>query len=386
MSKNILITIKKELRGIIRDKKSLLMMLVTPILIPIFIFVFSYIYDMMLQESPEETYVIGINYELSEVEKEITNSLKLETKFYDSKDALNKSYEEHEINAYIVKENEKFIIYSNPKDTESTQVSSLANAYLEEYNTYLGQNYLVNMGIDLNNVYNNIQISNEELQGNNFMVNMIIFLGIVFAMMAISLTAIYGVTDSTAGEKERGTLETFLTFPIKSKELILGKYLAVSISCIVTSIIGTILVVASIGIASNMFEIYKGAVMNINISSILITLLIMISYSFFISGLCIAIASFSKSYKEAQSALTPISFITMIPMFFNILSVNLSTGLSFVPVVSHTMLINDILCVGLNNNSILHGAIIVLSTLIYSIVIIKVITKMYKNEKILFSI
>ena len=37
MNNRILITIKKELRGIIRDKKSLMMMLVTPILIPIFI-------------------------------------------------------------------------------------------------------------------------------------------------------------------------------------------------------------------------------------------------------------------------------------------------------------------------------------------------------------
>lgn len=385
MSKNILITIKKELRGILRDRKSLLMMLLTPILIPVFIILFSHVYDTMLKEDPNVTYQIGINYELNAVEKEITEALRLETKFYADKDLLDESYKNHEINAYIIKENNKFTIYSNDKDSKSMEISSLANMYLKEYNTYLGKNYLESIEIDLNNVYNNIEIDNKNLPGNNEMVDMIIFLGIVFAMMAISLTAIYGVTDTTAGEKERGTLETFLTFPIKSKELITGKYLAISISCIVTSIISTVLVIASIGLSSNIFEIYKGAYMNINISTVLITLFIMISYSFFVSGLCIAIASFSKTYKEAQSALTPVSFITMIPMFFNILEINMNTGIAFIPVVSHTMLINEILTIGINNSSILYVIIMLVSTIIYSIIIIKIITKMYKSERILFS-
>ena len=257
---------------------------------------------------------------------------------------------------------------------------------MEEYNTYLGIEYLNSINVNLENVYSNITIELEELKGSNELVNMLISLGIIFAMMSISLTAIYGVTDTTAGEKERGTLETFLTFPIKSKELITGKYLAVTFSCIITSIISTILVVASLAISSNVFSIYKDAVTNINLISVLTTLIIMISYSFFISGLCIAIASYSKTYKEAQSALTPISFLNMIPMFFDILEVNLSTATAFIPVVNHTMLVNDILTIGFLNNSVLHLIIMFISTLIYSFIIIKIITKMYKSEKILFSI
>ena len=45
MTNNVIETIKKELRGIIRDKKSLLMMIVTPIMIPLFVFMFSFIYN-----------------------------------------------------------------------------------------------------------------------------------------------------------------------------------------------------------------------------------------------------------------------------------------------------------------------------------------------------
>lgn len=52
----------------------------------------------------------------------------------------------------------------------------------------------------------------------------VVLMAITFTIMAITLSSIYASTDSTAGEKERGTLETILTFPIARKELILGKY------------------------------------------------------------------------------------------------------------------------------------------------------------------
>ena len=65
MSKATLITIKKELRGIVRDKKSLMMMVLTPLLIPVLIFLFSFAYDNLLNEDDIEIkYQIGINYEL----------------------------------------------------------------------------------------------------------------------------------------------------------------------------------------------------------------------------------------------------------------------------------------------------------------------------------
>ena len=46
----------------------------------------------------------------------------------------------------------------------------------------------------------------------------------LFIMMAITVSATYPATDTTAGERERGTLETLLTFPIKSKDIIVGKF------------------------------------------------------------------------------------------------------------------------------------------------------------------
>ena len=59
--------------------------------------------------------------------------------------------------------------------------------------------------------------------GKNFFANYIKNYAFLFIIMAITLSSTYPATDTTAGERERGTLETLLTFPIKSKDIIIGK-------------------------------------------------------------------------------------------------------------------------------------------------------------------
>lgn len=381
--KNLKETIKKELRATIRDKKSLLMILVTPLLIPLFIFIFSYLYDDMLNNTKTSTYYIGINYELNDIEKQILKENHLQTKTFSSKSQLTKAFDNNNIHAYIIKKDNTYTIYSNPKSEDSSLAASIITNYLESYNNYLGQNYLNNINADLNSVYNNINYNFKEITGTNDLVNLIINFAFIFSIMSITLTAIYGATDTTAGEKERGTLETFLTFPIKNTELITGKYLAITISCIITSIISTILAITSLTICHNIYNIYKDTIFNFTPWTISLILIIMISYSLFISGLAIAIASFSKTYKEAQSSLTPLSFLVMIPMFFNILEIKISPILSIIPIVNHTLLINDIILGKINPINII---IMFISTIIYIIILIKFLTKLYKSEKILFSI
>ena len=67
---NILITTKKELRSIFRDKKTLIMLFVLPIMIPVLIVLYGFMFDNMDNSMNEET-KIAINYELSTIEKEI---------------------------------------------------------------------------------------------------------------------------------------------------------------------------------------------------------------------------------------------------------------------------------------------------------------------------
>ena len=374
---NILITLKKELKLIIRDKKSLLMMAITPLFIPIFVILMSYIYEELTVNKDDKTYQIGVNYELSSTERELLSD---EVKYtvYSSSKELEEAYNSNKIFAYIVKDNNSYNIYANIQSEDGSMVTSLITNYLDNYNNYLGQSYLINNNIDLSKVYNNLNYNVTEIKGESIFGNQIILMAITFTIMAITLSCIYTSTDTTAGEKERGTLETILTFPISRKELIFGKYLAISISGIVTLLIGVFLSIVSLYYVKNSFSIYDNVIFNINTITILLTILILSFYTLFISGLCITIASFTKSFKEAQSALTPISLVTCIPMFLEMLNINISGVLSFIPIINHTIVINNILTSSININNIL---ITIISSIIYIIVLLLFINKMYKWAK-----
>ena len=377
---NILITIKKELRGIVRDKKSLLMMALTPIFIPTFVILMSYIYEEMTTSQQENIYKVGLNYELTEREREILNK-DIEPIYYDEEVQMKDAYEKKEISAYIIKEENNYNIYANSQSEDGSIASMHLISYLDTYNTYLGQEYLLDNNIDLNRVYANITYQTNEIKGESIFGNQIILMAVTFTIMAVTLTAIYTSTDTTAGEKERGTLETMLTFPIKRKELILGKYFAIVISGVITMTIGIVLSIFSLWYAWNNFSIYDGTTFNMEILTIVLIIVVLLFYTLFISGLCISIASFSKTFKEAQTALTPISLVTCIPMFLEMLSINIGGVLSFIPIINHTIVINEMLLGNINISSII---ITIISSCAYIVLLIMYIVREYNREKILF--
>ena len=161
---NILTTLKKELKLIIRDKKSLLMMSLTPLFIPIFVILMSYIYEELTINKDDKTYNIGLNYELTSIEKEMLNK-EVKTTIYNNIDELKEAYKSKKIIAYIIKDNNSYNIYANTQSEDGSIVITYITTYLDSYNNYLGQNYLVSNNIDLNKVYNNI---NYNINGNPF--------------------------------------------------------------------------------------------------------------------------------------------------------------------------------------------------------------------------
>lgn len=222
----------------------------------------------------------------------------------------------------------------------------------------------------------------EEVE-ENFFADYVKSYGFLFIIMAITVSATYPSTDTTAGEKERGTLETLLTFPIKAKDIILGKFLGVSISSVITGVISLVLAMVALAIAQNMFTIYEGINIMYEPMTIVVAIAIIFAYSFFVSGLCIAIASTSKTFKEAQSALTPLTFISFFPgMIAFMTDIASSPLLSMVPFLNYTMLFTDIIK---GKVDYLNISLMLLSTAVYITIVLKFIIKQYKSENILFS-
>ena len=299
-----------------------------------------------------------------------------------NEEELKEKYDNGEINLYITKQDSKYIINTDGSDN-STFASSLMETYFNTYKQYLQQSYLQENNINPNEVLNIITVEENVLEQDNYFADYIKNYAFLFIMMAITVSATYPATDTTAGERERGTLETLLTFPIKSRDIIVGKFLGVTVSSIITGLISLALAIISLMITKNMFSIYEGMDVMYSPITILFAVIVIIAYSFFISGLCIAIASTSKTFKEAQSALTPLTFISFFPgMIAFMMGITTTPILSIVPFLNFTLIFTDI-----NNGTIdlLNIGLMAISTIIYISLVFAHIIKQYKSEKVLFA-
>ena len=381
MNKKIICIFKKELRELFRDKKSLSMMLITPILIPLIIFGMSALFDAQMNKPVEDYNRIGFNYKMSDAEKEIAKNMDIQAIYGDTED-LREKYDKAEIDLYVTKKGNIYTINGEENETTS-MASALVNSYFTVYKESLQKNYLADKNMDSDALLNIITVKENISMEETFFGNYITNYAFLFIIMAIAISAMYPATDTTAGEKERGTLETLLTFPMKGRDIIVGKYLSVTFSSIVTGIFSFILTVISLKISNNMFEIYNDTNLMLSPAEFAFAAVVIITYSFLISGLNIAVASKCKTFKEAQSALTPVMFISFFPGMIAFL-INLKTNalLSLVPFLNFTLIFTDITKGSINYTNIL---LMLISTIAIICIVLGIIIRQYKSEKILFT-
>lgn len=377
---NIFITIRKELRSILRDKKTIMVLMMFPLLIPVMIFLYAYIYEGAGEESK---YLIGVDYSLNTTEKSIMTKSNLDYNEYKSKKEMGEAYKRGDILGYIDynKEENKYYLYTNEDSEDGMYVSSYATAYFEGYNDYLAKLRLVSEDIDVDSIYDNFSYDVINLEGENFILNMMFTISFTYIVMAIVMSTTNMATTATAVERENGTLETILTFPIRLRDLIVGKYLATVIIGIMSAVIGLGLTIGSLVIATNSFEVFRDINFSFSIVSILIALLVVVLASLFIAGLSMAVTSFAKTYKEAQSISSALNMITVIPMFVSILGMEISSIYYVLPILNYTQVLMDIFSGSIDIIPIL---LVVISSVIYALVVIVYILKRYRTERVLF--
>ncbi len=375
----ILIVLKKELKETFRDKKSLIMMCIMPIIIPIFIIAMSY---MFVSESSEvkDFNKVGFNYDFVEKEKEIAKAHFIDPVVNKEEELINE-FNEGTIKAYVIKENNNYTVHY--KDNTSSSIAyQLVMSYLDEYKLELQKEYLENHSIDPKEVMDIITVDEETTPEDSFLATYMTKITFIYIIMAITIASTYPATDATAGEKERGTLETLFTFPIKSKDIILGKYLSVATSSAITGLLSLILSEAALIYVDHKFEMIRNYNIVFNVGTMLFLVLVIILFSLLVSGITIAMASKSKNFKEAQSALAPLNVIVMLPGFYAFYAeMKTSILTSIIPLLNIHMIFNDVIS---GNINILHISLMVITTILFIILILSYIIKQYKSEKTLF--
>ena len=383
MNKNVLITIKKELRSIFRDKKTILRMLLFPLIIPAMIVLYGTMYDST-EDLEDNEYHIGVNYEVSDEEKEILNDMHIHYTKYDDKDILDKEYDKKGIEGYILYEEttNEYKIYTNSSSTSGMILSTVLEQYLESYSDYLTNVYLLEHEIDLNEAFYHFTVSSEDLSNSNYMLTIMLTVSFTYIIMAICMATSSMATGVTATERENGTLETILTFPIKKTELIVGKYLSSVIVGFIASLVGLLLTIVSLSIGKNIYTMFEGFELILSLKTILGSLIIIVCASFFIAGVALALTCFSRTYKEAQSSVSLLNMVSIVPLFVSILDIEISNVYYLIPICNFEQMLMELF----TNSARLGNMLIMIgSTVVYIGIVLFYIIKLYKSEKILFA-
>jgi sodium transport system permease protein len=214
------------------------------------------------------------------------------------------------------------------------------------------------------------------------------FLG-YFVIILCLQGAMYPAIDLTAGEKERGTMETILSSPISRVHLVLGKFFLILTAALVTAALS----VTSMGVsfwATQRFHAFdtgsgsdaSSPQLQISLGGIFSVFFMALPLAVMFSAALLTIALFAKSHKEAQSYITPLMFIVIIPAIAAMLpGVELTPKFALIPIFNVSLLCKELIAGTYHWNLM---AIIFGSTCVYAAFALFLAIKMFQRESVLF--
>ena len=387
---------KKELTDIFRDKKTILMMIIVPIILYPLLFVGSMLLmNRVASSSTIDSFKVAFSdscYEEGIVDYFTENAPKKEYNFIIVESAdPEKDVREGNIRAYVdtsIKDDKKnFNISFMSSDTYSSTAYQMIADIISMYEKEMQTKMLEELGIDAEYYLNPVSISTNNLASNEETAGSV--LGSIIPFLLISsvlMGAMYPAIDVTAGEKERGTLETVLTLPVKSVELIVSKFLATS----TVAILSAFLNVLSIGIVGGYFyATFSTSLGNVEFSfssyiPAIIGMLFVISiFALFASAVNLLVCIFARSFKEAQNLTSPIMIVFLMAGMAGMLpGIAFNMTSAMIPVVNVSLLISQLFQFKFDPYLFL---IVILVNVAYTVIITLIMSRLFSIESVLFS-
>lgn len=203
-------------------------------------------------------------------------------------------------------------------------------------------------------------------------------------LVVLALTgAFYPALDLGAGEKERGTLETLLLAPVPRVTLALGKFLAVFLVALVSAVLHLLsLALTFTSFAAMAPSGVAGMGLSIPIYLYPAMLLVLLPLVALFSALSLALATFAASYKEGQAYLTPVMVLGTLPAVAAALpGMELTPALCVVPVLNASLLMKGLLA---GTVSWVHVGLVVCSSFAFAALAVRWVGSLYEQEEVLW--
>ncbi|MBQ2934828.1 MAG: CPBP family intramembrane metalloprotease [Lachnospiraceae bacterium] len=389
--------IRKEVMDVLRDKKTLIIMVVVPLLLyPTIMIGMTLIMSMVAQSQEEKIHTVA--YEGSGADTEVVTALEaLYTEHSEDLvceltfEQMKKSDDAQADAWFAASAEEGKNIKVEISYTSTNQDSNYAESALTELLTYYKEDLLkeklAGQGLD-ETFLTPVLVESVDSASESESVGMNIGGSIgMMLIVTVLMGAFYPAVDVTTGEKERGTLETLLTLPVSNFQMIMSKYIAVALFACVTAVLsllalGGSVVFLMVGASTELAAELQGIDISKLLSLVPVLLLAMISVALLITAICMCFCVFAKSMKEANNYSTPVMLIVMFASMMGMIpSAQLDYRTALIPIANISLLIKQIAS---QQFSFPLAAITITVNSAYSVMIIWILAKMYDSEDILF--
>jgi sodium transport system permease protein len=202
-------------------------------------------------------------------------------------------------------------------------------------------------------------------------------------LVLLASAAFYSAIDLTAGEKERGTLQTLLTAPVHALEVVAGKYLAVVTMTLVAALANIVSLGLAIGriLSGDGGTAQGGFHMGPRVG--LTLFLTLVPAALLLSALYVAVGVMARTYKEGQSYLMPLLFLVVFAALGSTLpGVELTPVLALVPLTNVALLMRELL----NGRATLFlGTEVLISSFAYAAMGVVLAARVFETEQVLLS-
>lgn len=264
-------------------------------------------------------------------------------------------------------------VYYNSTSTESSAAYQLVSYALDSYESALANKFDVNAATD-----DSYDLASKEDSTAQFFAMMLPMLMTMFLFSGCMAIA----PESIAGEKERGTIATLLVTPIKRSELAIGKIISLSAIGLLSglsSFVGTMLSLPKLmGDTSDLMDagVY-------GVTEYVQLLIVILTTVLVIIGLISIISGFANSVKEAGTAATPLMIVVMLIGVTSMLSGGAPKEFYWylIPIYNSVQSMNAIFSFTASGVNL---AVTAVSNLVYTLLMVVVLTKIFDSEKIMY--
>jgi sodium transport system permease protein len=376
---------RKEGTDLLRDRRTLISMIVIPVLVmPMLMVVITKVMSNVQKRAEQEAKSMAVAVRVNT--PAIRNAIETVGYKLVQKSDLRAAIQNKEVSAAVEETPGQGAPAFNVYADESNQTSSFAAGQIREALTRLKdsevRDSLRKSGLP-ESVLNPFVIKPVNIAPQSKMAGMVwgSILGYILLLMMFT-GGIYPAIDMTAGEKERKTLEPFLATPIGRGEIVVGKIVTAIAVISVTAVLTLTSMIVSLKTFSSGDMAKVLSVVPLDARGIALIVLTILPLAVFAASIMIAIAMFARSYKEGQSYLTPLTLIVIFPAFIGGMpGLKMTAALYLIPIFNASQVIRTVLMGEVTAQPFL---ITLAANLVYAAIAAYIARSRFEDENVLF--